>query len=1374
MVGSFYEGGKFGSFDQIRIGLASPEKVLNWSYGEVKRAETINYRTLKPERDGLFCARIFGPVRDYECICGKYKYIRHRGMICEKCGVEVTLSRVRRERMGHITLAAPVAHVWFFKSLPSRIGILLGLTQKALERVIYFERYVVIEPGLTDLSRGDILTEEEYQKHQREEGVDAFTARMGAEAIQELLATMDLEAELAVTLDEIKNAEVAGEAPPKLVKKYRMLDSFIVNKRKVKPEWMVMSVLPVLPPALRPLVPMDGGRFAASDSNELYRRVLNRNSRLKRLMDISAPDIIVRNEKRMLQEAVDALFDNGRTGRIVLGSNRQPLRSLSSMIKGKQGRFRHHLLGKRVDYSGRSVIVAAPYLALDECALPKEMALEMFKPFVYAELLRAGVATVRQAKRMVERSHQDAWDALDKVVKGMVILLNRAPTLHRLSLQAFRVVLTPHRAIGLSLMVNTPYNFDHDGDTMTVHLPLSPYPLIEGFVLLMSTNNILGLANGKPIVIPTQDMVLGLYYLTLDNPAKVGVKNVKFYGSVEEVETALSTGVISVHDPILYRCKELAKDEDKEVIVEREGRFETTPGRVLLHNIIPKSPELNFALLNKSLDQKDLIEIVALSYRYCGQKKTVRLLEQMQQLGLEWAFKSGISFGKDDMLIPGIKEDYIANAEAKVREYERQFMDGLITESEKYNKVINEWSRCSDRIADVMMQEISRAGEDGSYNSIYTMLDSGARGSPSQVKQLLGMRGLMTTPSGKIIEVPIVSNFKEGLSVIEYFNSSHGARKGLADTALKTASSGYLTRRLVDVAQDCAVTEVDCGTKEGLLVSTVWSDFGIVEVSLEERIIGRVLLEDVLSPDGEVLLKGGQYLDEESARAVVDNNVTELRIRSPITCEVKHGVCAMCYGRDMARHEMVNIGEPVGIVAAQSIGEPGTQLTMRTFHAGGAAQLNQNSSIQSPCKGTLHFENADFAKNKNGHLIVVGRNMELIIKDNKSLVRLRKRVVYGSRVLVVEGSTVRPGEIIVEWDPFTIPIIADVSGKVKCGSAGESGKVADQSSWSILSIVDEKDQTIKFKSSRDASYLIPAGCILSVQDGQMVFAGDVLGRIPKEASRTGDITGGMPRVADLFEARQPKDAAIIASQDGVIKLTFSKSRLKITLIGEDGSEIDYPVARHRQILVQDGDVVCKGDYLVDGRAYSADILSIMGLEAFANFLVSEIQSVYRLQGVVINDKHIEVIGRCMMQQVEVLDSGDSQLFKGEKVDKSTMQETNTLLESQGKEPAKFRTILLGITKANLQARSFISAASFQETTRVLTDAAVLNKKDDLEGLKENMISARLIPVGTGLYFHKYRRLAAQKDRKILELKKQKYAERIDNEGSRKIEAHAND
>ena len=1360
------------AFDEIRISIASPERILSWSFGEIKKPETINYRTFKPERDGLFCARIFGPVKDYECLCGKYKRMKYRGVTCEKCGVEVTLQKVRRERMGHIELASPVAHIWFLKSLPSRIGLMLDMTLRDLERILYFEQYVVIEPGLTDLKNGQLLTEEEHTDAQDKYGLDAFTAGIGAEAIREMLMAIDVEAEAEKLRQEL--SEATGELKPKkIIKRLKLIENF--RESSNRPEWMIMTVIPVIPPELRPLVPLDGGRFATSDLNDLYRRVINRNNRLKRLMELKAPDIIIRNEKRMLQESVDALFDNGRRGRVITGGNKRPLKSLSDMLKGKQGRFRQNLLGKRVDFSGRSVIVTGPGLKLHQCGLPKKMALELFKPFIYSKLEARGLSsTVKQAKKMVERERPEVWDILEEVIREHPVLLNRAPTLHRLGIQAFEPVLIEGKAINLHPLVCSAFNADFDGDQMAVHVPLSLEAQLEARVLMMSTNNVLSPANGKPIIVPSQDMVLGIYYISLQRKGQLG-EGMSF-SSIEEVEQALEAKVVHMHSKIVARVEQI--DEEG---VSYFKRFETTPGRLRLGALLPKNHRTPFEIVNRLLRKKEVGEVIDLVYRHCGQKESVIFCDQIMQLGFQEAFKAGISFGKDDMVIPEKKWNFVNDTREQVKEFERQYMDGLITQGEKYNKVVDAWSKCSDLVADAMMADISslKIDEEGGElepNSVYMMAHSGARGSSAQMKQLGGMRGLMAKPSGAIIETPIIANFKEGLSVLEYFNSTHGARKGLADTALKTANSGYLTRRLVDVAQDCIVRSDDCGTNKSISCSAAVND-GEVVSSISERILGRVAAEDIKHPiDEKIICNQGTIIDERIADIIEEVEISSIQIRSPLTCEAEDGICASCYGRDLARGTQVNLGEAVGIIAAQSIGEPGTQLTMRTFHIGGIAQGGQQSFVQGNNNGIVKFKNANILENSQGEQIVMSRSMELLLENEKGLMFSSHKLSYGTKLHVKEKQKIKSGEKLFEWDPYTLPIIAEKGGLVKFvdlipgvsvredtdDATGISQRIV--SDWRSSSkgsslqpeiIIVDKDSgdPIRLDNGNPAVHQMSVDAIMSVEDGSEINPGDVLARIPREGAKTKDITGGLPRVAELFEARRPKDHAIIAESDGYVKFGKDYKNKRIIAIepmDKDMEPIEYTVPKGKHIPVQEGDYVKKGEYIMDGNPAPHDILAVMGVEALAEYMINEVQDVYRLQGVKINDKHIEVIVRQMLQKWEISDSGGTILLKGEQVDRQEFLEVNEKAVKNGLEPAKGGPVLLGITKASLQTRSFISAASFQETTRVLTEASTQGKKDKLIGLKENVIVGRLIPAGSGGAARDIKKVAAARDLKIID------------------------
>jgi DNA-directed RNA polymerase subunit beta' len=1490
------------SFDQIRISIASPERIRSWSYGEIKKPETINYRTFKPERDGLFCARIFGPIKDYECLCGKYKRMKYRGIICEKCGVEVTLSKVRRDRMGHIELASPVAHIWFLKSLPSRIGLLLDMTLKDLERILYFENYVVIEPGLTPLKQHQLLSEEDYLKAQDEYG-DDFTASIGAEALRTMLSSIDLDEEKRKMREELR--EISSEVRrKKLVKRLKLVEAFIESSSR--PEWMILEVVPVIPPELRPLVPLDGGRFATSDLNDLYRRVINRNNRLKRLIELRAPDIIVRNEKRMLQEAVDALFDNGRRGRIITGANKRPLKSLSDMLKGKQGRFRQNLLGKRVDYSGRSVIVVGPELKLFQCGLPKKMALELFKPFIYSKLELYGLAsTIKAAKRMVEKERPEVWDILEEVIREHPVLLNRAPTLHRLGIQAFEPVLIEGKAIQLHPLVCTAFNADFDGDQMAVHVPLSLEAQLEARVLMMSTNNILSPANGKPIIVPSQDIVLGLYHISLEREERPGLSlklddiapplrsgdrarasdprhregevlaafgkalgsgtviayalgekpsvtaatdlkslidrqgrgEVTFHRVVKlptrgrsngnfaavsgeftaaiqrgdlrvfnlentmerfawkdldelaraeaeeriviyptpsfrddgEMEHALESKAVSLHAPIKARYHTI--DADGRPIVER---VYTTPGRMLLSEILPRNPAISFEAINTLLTKREISNVIDEVYRHCGQKETVIFCDHLMTLGFQQACKAGISFGKNDLIIPEAKRKLVVEAQDQVKQYEQQYQDGLITQGEKYNKVVDVWSRCSDRVADEMLKKIRSAAPGEPVNSVWMMSDSGARGSAAQIKQLAGMRGLMAKPSGEIIETPIISNFKEGLTVLEYFNSTHGARKGLADTALKTANSGYLTRRLVDVAQDAIITEDDCGTTRGLMTSAV-VDGGEVITPLADRILGRTAAVDVIDRlSGEVVLPGGALIDENAVDRIERAGIDTIKIRSVLTCESRIGVCGKCYGRDLARGTVVNMGEAVGVIAAQSIGEPGTQLTMRTFHIGGAAQRGaEQSSVEAAFDATVHIENRNVVMDSAGVPVVMGRNCEIVLFDEAGREKARHRIPYGGRLIVDEGRRVMQGERLAEWDPVTIPIITERDGiahyvdLIMGVSIKEELDEATGISYLVvtdwkqqprggdlrprITLRDEAGEVVTLANGLEARYFLPEKAILSVENGAPVKAGDVIARLPRESYKTRDITGGLPRVAELFEARKPKDFAIISESEGRVEFGKdykAKRRIIVAPSDEDKEPVEYLIPKGKHISVQEGDYVEKGDLLMDGNRVPHDILRILGVEELASYLINEIQEVYRLQGVRINDKHIEVIVRQMLQKVEIEDPGDTTFLAGEQVDRSEFDIENAKVAREGLRTSVARPVLQGITKASLQTNSFISAASFQETTRVLTEAAVSGRVDGLTGLKENVIVGRLIPAGTGSVIARLREIAAERDREL--------------------------
>lgn len=1360
------------NFDEIKISIASPEQIRSWSYGEVKKPETINYRTFKPEKDGLFCARIFGPVKDYECLCGKYKRMKYRGIVCEKCGVEVTLSKVRRERMGHIELAAPVAHIWFLKSLPSRISVLTGIPMKALERVLYFESYVVIEPGLTPLTVNQLLTEDEYQDAIDQYGEDSFRAGIGAEALREILSNIDLEAERATMRAELK--DTTSEAKRKnLVKRLKLVEAFLESN--TKPEWMILTVLPVIPPDLRPLVPLDGGRFATSDLNDLYRRVINRNNRLKRLLELHAPDIIIRNEKRMLQESVDALFDNGRRGRAITGTSKRPLKSLSDMLKGKQGRFRQNLLGKRVDYSGRSVITVGPELKMHQCGLPKKMALELFKPFVYAKLEMYGMATtIKAAKRMVEKERPEVWDILEEVIREHPVLLNRAPTLHRLGIQAYEPVLVEGKAIHLHPLACTAFNADFDGDQMAVHVPLSIEAQLEARVLMMSSNNILSPASGKPIIVPSQDMVLGIYYLSYDADDMLGQGSI--YASPEECMLALDAKVVDMHAKIKCRMDYVGDDGKL-----HHGIVDTTPGRLIISDILPRKDGkliegVPFSLVNRLMKKKQISQIIDEVYRVCGGKETCIMVDKIMGMGYKYACLSGISFGKDDLIVPASKEKLIAETSAQVKEFEQQYQNGLITKGEKYNKVVDIWAACTDKVADEMMKNISKA-DHGYYNSVFMMADSGARGSAAQMRQLAGMRGLMAKPSGEIIEQPIISNFKEGLTVSEYFNSTHGARKGLADTALKTANAGYLTRRLVDVGQDVVITETDCGTERGIIVRPV-VDGGNVIASIGERILGRTAQEDILHPEtGEVLVKKGKLIDEADVEVVEKAGVEQVKIRSVLTCECENGVCAACYGRDLARGNPVNIGEAVGVIAAQSIGEPGTQLTLRTFHIGGAASKSaEQASIEVPFAGILKLENGHTVTNADNHLIILSRNCDIVIQDAQGREKSRHHVPYGAKVLAQEGVEVAKGQKIAEWDPFMVPVISEKAGRAqlvdlisnvsvkenmdettgissKIVIDWQSGPSSNANLKPSITLKDENGNPVTYDSGKEVRYYLSVDAVLNVDNGDEIKVGDIIARIPRESTKTKDITGGLPRVAELFEARRPKDPAVISDIDGMVEYGKDyKAKQRITVIPTEGNPVEYLIPKGRRLVVQDGDIVKKGDMLVEGTPAPHDILRVLGVEKLAEYLVQEVQAVYRLQGVAINDKHIEVIVSQMLRKVEITAPGDTTFLVGEQVDRDVFETENEKVMKEGGQPAVADPILLGITKASLQTKSFISAASFQETTRVLTEAAVEGKVDKLSGLKENVIVGRLIPAGTGNVLRSLRRVAAQNDKEILAMR----------------------
>lgn len=1370
LLGILKQQSQSEEFDAIKIGLASPDLIRSWSYGEVKKPETINYRTFKPERDGLFCAKIFGPVKDYECLCGKYKRLKHRGVICEKCGVELALAKVRRERMGHIELASPVAHIWFLKSLPSRIGLLLDMTLRDIERVLYFEAFVVVEPGMTSLNHGQLLNDEDYLDAMEEYG-DEFDARMGAEAIRDLLKQINLEEEIKLLRDELPTTNSETKLK-KITKRLKLLEAFYESGNK--PEWMIMDVLPVLPPDLRPLVPLDGGRFATSDLNDLYRRVINRNNRLKRLLDLNAPDIIVRNEKRMLQEAVDALLDNGRRGRAITGSNKRPLKSLADMIKGKQGRFRQNLLGKRVDYSGRSVIVVGPTLRLHQCGLPKKMALELFKPFIFSKLEFRGLATtIKAAKKMVEREEPVVWDVLDEVIREHPVLLNRAPTLHRLGIQAFEPVLIEGKAIQLHPLVCTAYNADFDGDQMAVHVPLTLEAQLEARSLMMSTNNILSPASGEPIIVPSQDVVLGLYYLTRERVNAKGEG--KLFCSPEEAQNFYEGGYVDIHAKVKIRipCGEQIDDEEGSGLSSSSSQptmklIETTVGRAILFDILPEG--MDFSVINRAMTKKTISRVLDLCYRKFGLKKTVIFADQLMYMGFKYATRAGASIGIEDMEIPDDKPEIIEQADQEVREIEAQYRSGLVTNGERYNKVIDIWSRTNEMVAKSMMAKIAteevldrnnKPVRQESFNPIFMMADSGARGSAAQIRQLAGMRGLMAAPDGSIIETPITANFREGLNVFQYFISTHGARKGLADTALKTANSGYLTRRLVDVAQDLVITEEDCGTQKGILMQPLIEGGDIVE-PLQERVLGRVAATDVYIPNqAEPIVTAGTLLDEAWVEKLERLGVDQVSVRSPITCETRFGLCAKCYGRDLARGHIVNAGEAVGIIAAQSIGEPGTQLTMRTFHIGGAAsRATAANDIQIKSSGNIRLHNIKTVTNDNGHLVAVSRSGEVSVVDNFGRERERYKLPYGAVLTINENSAVQAGQVIATWDPHTHPVISEVSGRLKFVDLIEgltmNRQVDELTGLSNIVIVDAKQRSSVVRDMRPmvklvsetgddiflggtnvpAQYYLPVDAIINFEDGNQVSVGDVIARIPQERSKTRDITGGLPRVADLFEARKPKDAAVMAEISGLVsfgKETKGKRRLIIT--GSDNNIHEELIPKWRHISVFEGEHVEKGETIAEGPLNPHDILRLLGIGTLANYIVNEVQDVYRLQGVKINDKHIEVIVRQMLRKRVVTSSGDSKFLSGEQIEDSFLLQENDRLRSENKQTAEGIPILLGITKASLATESFISAASFQETTRVLTEAAVSGKMDDLRGLKENVMVGRLIPAGTGYAYH---------------------------------------
>ncbi|MCA1939208.1 MAG: DNA-directed RNA polymerase subunit beta' [Dechloromonas sp.] len=1357
-------------FDAITIGLASPEKIRSWSYGEVKKPETINYRTFKPERDGLFCAKIFGPIKDYECLCGKYKRLKHRGVICEKCGVEVTLAKVRRDRMGHIELASPVAHIWFLKSLPSRLGMVLDMTLRDIERVLYFEAFVVTDPGMvSNLQRGQLLTEDQYLEMMEEHG-DEFQALMGAEGIRELLRNLELNSEVENLRNEL---EVTGSEAKnkKLAKRLKILEGF--QKSGIKPDWMILEVLPVLPPDLRPLVPLDGGRFATSDLNDLYRRVINRNNRLKRLLELKAPDIIVRNEKRMLQESVDSLLDNGRRGKAMTGANKRPLKSLADMIKGKGGRFRQNLLGKRVDYSGRSVIVVGPQLKLHQCGLPKLMALELFKPFIFHKLEVGGYATtIKQAKKMVEGQEPIVWDMLEDVIREHPVMLNRAPTLHRLGIQAFEPTLIEGKAIQLHPLVCAAFNADFDGDQMAVHVPLSLEAQMEARTLMLASNNVLSPANGQPIIVPSQDIVLGLYYATRE---KINAKGEGMYfADIAEIDRAMAAGELDIHARISVRLKQYEPAAVDGEWTEKLVRVETTAGRALLSRILPKG--LPFKAIDKALKKKEISKLIDESFRRCGLKETVVFADQLMQNGYALATRGGISFCSDDMRVPAKKYEIIAASEAEVKEIETQYTNGLVTQGERYNKVVDIWGRTGDQVAKVMMDElgheevIDRHGKkvkQDSFNSIYMMADSGARGSAAQIRQLAGMRGLMAKPDGSIIETPITTNFREGLNVLQYFISTHGARKGLADTALKTANSGYLTRRLVDVTQDLVITEDDCGTKNGFAVKALVEGGEVIE-PLRERILGRVTVDDLVDPETqETVIFSGTMLDEDLVDLIDKLGIDEVKVRTPLTCDTRYGLCAKCYGRDLGRGTMVNAGESVGVIAAQSIGEPGTQLTMRTFHVGGAAsRAAVADKVEGKSAGTVRYtSNMRYVTSAKGEKVVISRSGEVLITDDHGRERERHKVPYGAMLAVDEGKAVKAGAKLATWDPHTRPIITEYAGTVRFENVEEGvtvakqiddvtglstlvvidnkrgGKAATKGIRPVVKLLDEAGQEVKIHGSEHSvSIAFQVGSIISVVDGQQVGVGDVLARMPQESAKTRDITGGLPRVAELFEARTPKDASVLAEVTGTIsfgKDTKGKQRLVITDL--DGEAHEFLISKDKHVLVHDGQVVNKGEKIVEGEPDPHDILRLQGVEALARYITDEVQDVYRLQGVKINDKHIEVIVRQMLRRVTIVEPGDTKFIKSEQVERAELFAENDRVLAEGKLPAVYEHMLLGITKASLSTDSFISAASFQETTRVLTEAAIMGKRDELRGLKENVIVGRLIPAGTGLAYHRSRK-----------------------------------
>jgi DNA-directed RNA polymerase subunit beta' len=1348
------------NFDSVRISVASPDQIRAWSFGEVKKPETINYRTFKPERDGLFCSRIFGPIKDYECLCGKYKRMKYRGVVCERCGVEVTLAKVRRERMGHIELASPVAHIWFSRSLPSRIGNLLDISNKTLDRILYFDGYVVVDPGMSPLQQCQVLSEEEYTRARQDYGRDSFRVSSGAEALKELLSGLNLD-ELRQQLRQDLSENPSELRRKKVIKRLKLVESFLASQ--TRPEWMILDVVPVMPPDLRPLVPLDGGRFATSDLNDLYRRLINRNNRLRRLMELQAPEMIVRNEKRMLQEIVDAFFDNGRRGRPITGSNKRPLKSLSDMLKGKQGRFRLNLLGKRVDYSGRSVIVVGPKLKLNQCGLPKKMALELFKPFVYSRLERYGFATtVKAAKRMVERERPEVWDILEDVIRERTVLLNRAPTLHRLSIQAFEPMLVEGKAIQLHPLVCAAYNADFDGDQMAVHVPLSLEAQIESRVLMMATNNILSPSNGEPVIVPSKDIVLGLYYLTLSRAGECGEG--RMFSDLNEILYALQEKTISLHAKIITRYADVDADGHTRMV-----RCETSAGRMILWDSVPRHPQISFDSVNKTFTSKDVTQLVSAVHRYCGSTKTVEFADKLVQIGFRHATSAGISFGKDDLIVPQKKAEFVKETLDSVNEYQQQYLDGLITPGERYNKVTDAWTKCTERVAEAMMVEISKDIPGKPLNSVYMMAHSGARGSAAQMKQLAAMRGLIARHDGTIIEHPIISNFKEGLKAFEYFNSTHGSRKGLSDTALKTANAGYLTRRLVDVAQDCVIYSHDCGTKEGVVMQAIIEGGGVI-ASLGDRILGRVLAEDVVKGT-DVLVKAGTLIHENDAEYIQNEGVVKVVVRSVLMCQASDGACAMCYGRDLGRGKLVAVGEAVGVIAAQSIGEPGTQLTLRTFHSGGASQRGAEISfIETMKDGHVHFRNGYTIKNGAGQQLVMGRNMELVLIDAFDQELAVYKVPYGAVLLISDKDTVLAGQKLAEWDPYTVPIIAESDGTVHYLDLLDGislREVVDELTGITKQIVTDwrqgtrredlrpsitlrnaLGQPVKLESGGDAWYDLMVDTVVLVSDGKAVKKGDIIARLAKEVFKSRDITGGLPRIAELFEARRPKDPAMISECDGVIEFGKDyKTRRRLVIMPKDVGvkPVEYLISKGRHILVQDGEHVSKGTVLVDGSPVPHDILNVLGVEAMAHYLIKEIQGVYRLQGVRINDKHIEVILRQMLRKVEIVDPGETLFLEGDQVSVEEVWAANKEVIRHGGVPARSMRVLQGITKASLKTESFISAASFQETTRVLIEAAIQGKEDHLIGLKENVIAGRLIPAGTGVILGQLKRQARERD-----------------------------